>query len=64
MRWCFLRFTMKHYYRAEMVTLQCNYPDRIAKNRNCGLLTSNAARGGASRLWNVELSRALSKNLV
>ena len=31
MRSLFLRFTMKHYYRAEMVTLQCNYLERIIK---------------------------------
>ena len=32
MRSLFLRFTMKHYYRAEMVTLQCNYNlERIIK---------------------------------
>ena len=31
MRSLFLRFTMKHYYRVEMVTLQCNYLERIIK---------------------------------
>ena len=24
---------MKHYYRAEMVTLECHYPERIIKYR-------------------------------
>ena len=31
MRSLFLRFTMKHYYRAEVVTLQCNYLEGIIK---------------------------------
>ena len=39
---------MKHYYCAEMVTLQCNY--RIAKKRNCALLTSNATIGEVPRV--------------